>query len=136
MQFIVNSEAELADRVWGVIESKLTGNFVIGLIGDLGAGKTTLVKQILSKIDHNIIASSPTFTIIKTYDTGDLRFNHIDLYRLGEQCSDPDVKDALENGVSFVEWFDLYRDQTRAEMIIGLEAVGENSRKVTIENID
>lgn len=136
MQFIVENEAELAQKVWQIIGPKMKGDFVVGLVGDLGAGKTTLVKQILRKIDQNIAATSPTFTIIKSYDTKYGKFNHIDLYRLGKDCSDPDVKDALDNGISFVEWFDLYRDCSKANMIISLESIGNNSRKVTIENID
>lgn len=134
MQFTVNNEQELIDKVWQILEGKLKDRFVVGLIGDLGAGKTTLVKGILRKLDDSIQASSPTFTIVKSYDTTLGKINHIDLYRLGNDCSDPDVADALADGISLVEWYDYHRDQTKADVVIRIEPVDEHSRKVEIED--
>lgn len=136
MEFIVKNEQQLIEKIWPIIKDKLKGNFVIGLIGDLGAGKTTLIKRIFSKIDDNIEANSPTFTIIKSYHTNIGRLNHIDLYRLGQNCKDPDVSDALNDGISFVEWFNYYNNQDAADLIIKIENLGGETRKVSIEDIN
>ena len=83
---------------------------VIGLIGELGAGKTTFSKAIgegLGLDPASIV--SPTFTIIKEYKGGRLPFYHFDLYRIGdsEELYDLGLDEYFYGeGVSVVEWAD------------------------------
>ena len=57
---------------------------VIALIGDLGTGKTTLTKYIAEGLGVTENISSPTFTVIKEYDSGRLPLYHFDVYRIGD----------------------------------------------------
>lgn len=84
---------------------------LIGLIGDLGAGKTTLVQGLVDELDEtgDQRATSPTYALIQVYETVP-RVHHIDLYRLEgwadlESIGYWDVVDA-PRGVSCVEWLD------------------------------
>ena len=86
---------------------------VIALTGDLGAGKTTLTKSIAVGLGIDDVITSPTFNIVKEYDTGRLPLYHFDVYRIG------DVDEMYElgyeeyfygEGVSVVEWADLIED--------------------------
>lgn len=86
---------------------------VIALTGDLGAGKTTLTKSIAKGLDIDDIITSPTFNIVKEYDTGRLPLYHFDVYRVG------DVDEMYEigceeyfygEGVCVVEWADLIEE--------------------------
>ncbi len=85
------------------------GGELIGLVGELGAGKTCLVRGLARGlgIDPERV-HSPSFTIVTEYPGGRLPLAHVDLYRLeapGEQA--PFLRDVLYGeGVAVVEWFD------------------------------
>jgi len=60
------------------------GALVIGIEGELGAGKTTLVAGVLASLGVAGAIRSPTYTLIEPYDAAGLQLYHIDLYRLSE----------------------------------------------------
>ena len=68
---------------------------IVCLTGDLGTGKTHITKGIAKglEIDDNI--TSPTFTIVNEYDSGRLKLNHFDVYRV----SDPDEYNELDENL-------------------------------------
>lgn len=87
---------------------------IIALIGDLGTGKTTLTKYIAEGLGITEVVSSPTFTVIKEYESGRMPLYHFDVYRVG----DPDELfniGAYEyfdgNGLCVIEWADLIKDE-------------------------
>ena len=76
--------------------------------GDLGAGKTTLIKAIVKALGSDDSVSSPTFSLINEYKTrdGDTIY-HLDLYRLKEEneAYDIGIEEILDNGsLKFIEW--------------------------------
>jgi tRNA threonylcarbamoyladenosine biosynthesis protein TsaE len=90
-------------------EDLLSDNpFVLWLLGDLGAGKTTFAGHLLHEfgLDQRIPVLSPTFTYLTEYETPSGRIGHTDLYRLID--GDTDSVEALLSGRDFrgliVEW--------------------------------
>ncbi|MFK7807170.1 MAG: tRNA (adenosine(37)-N6)-threonylcarbamoyltransferase complex ATPase subunit type 1 TsaE [Saprospiraceae bacterium] len=84
------------------------------LYGEIGAGKTTLVKKICEQLGVKEAANSPTFSLVNEYnyptDTGQQLIYHIDLYRLDslEEALDIGMEDYLYSGaLCFVEWPEL-----------------------------
>tara|TARA_B100000941_G_C28276616_1_gene434290 strand:- start:246 stop:683 length:438 start_codon:yes stop_codon:yes gene_type:complete len=78
---------------------------IIFLEGDLGAGKTTLVKGVAESFNCEQIAKSPTFILITTY-FGDINVNHCDFFRLNysEEIFDLGLEEYLEEGNLIIEW--------------------------------
>ena len=87
------------------IASYAKPGFLIGLEGDLGAGKTTFTQFLGRAIGINERINSPTFTILKVYEHR-LPLYHIDAYRLTDDFSDYDIEEYFESdGVCVVEWY-------------------------------
>jgi tRNA threonylcarbamoyladenosine biosynthesis protein TsaE len=83
------------------------GALVIGLEGELGAGKTTLVGGILAGVGVTGAVRSPTYTLIEPYESAGLQLYHIDLYRLGgpRDVEALGIRDLLEaRAVLLIEW--------------------------------
>jgi len=125
----------------------LNGSEVIALIGELGTGKTHLIKGIAqglaaAEVDANSNArvTSPTFTLIQEYP-GRLTLYHVDAYRLEDarQLEALGFDELCEtDGVIVVEWADRVRPLIAdyEPITIHLEyASGEQQRKIRIENI-
>src|SRR5499427_8065743 len=111
------------------------------LRGDLGAGKTTLVKGIAEAFQSASAndVTSPTFTLIHEYRGPAANLYHIDLYRVDtpRQLETLGLDDLLaENSILLIEWgekFDRFRRERDVE--IALERVGENERHVKVEGL-
>ena len=120
------------------IAAQLPRRAVVLLIGNLGAGKTTLAKGIIAglRAAEPEDVSSPTFTLVHEYSA---RVYHIDLYRLdaAEQVSTLGLDEILDREAAvLIEWgerFPQLMPEPRIE--IRLSASGEESREVVISRI-
>lgn len=112
-------------------------NMVIALIGDLGAGKTTLTQGIAQGMGLRDVVSSATFTLINEYDQGPMAMYHFDTYRLEDPMEFFDIGgeeyfDA--GGVCVIEWADLIMDYLPEDsLIIKMKYTPENERDLEIE---
>lgn len=101
-----NSAAE-TERLGAELASGLDAGDVIVVSGEVGAGKTTLIRGACRALGIEGPVTSPTFTIGHRYGGGRLPISHLDLYRLGSlEGEDPALLDDYldPRGVAFVEW--------------------------------
>lgn len=128
-----STNEEETDRFGRVLADLLEPGTVVALVGDLGAGKTRLVRAMATGlgIDPDDV-QSPTFVLIREYEDGRIPVHHFDTYRL------EDVNEFLDlgadelfggDGICLVEWGDRVRDVLPAETLwIEITAVGECER--------
>ena len=105
---------------------------LIGLRGDLGAGKTTLVRGVAEGFGIPVEkVKSPSFTMINEYSGMETPFFHIDLYRLDLRVSDMfSLREYLYgDGVCLVEWAERLGEDVEA-LHLSLTFVAENRRKL------
>ena len=113
---------------------------VLVLTGELGAGKTTLVRGIASGLGAVEHVASPTFTLVREYVTGRVPVAHVDVFRLDRVQDVVDLAlDELEGGacVLIVEWGDaieelLPDDRLRVELTTEDPAGETDARRITI----
>jgi tRNA threonylcarbamoyladenosine biosynthesis protein TsaE len=95
-------------RVLGdALRTSGSGALVIGIEGELGAGKTTLVGGVLAALGVTGAIRSPTYTLIEPYDAAGLQLYHIDLYRLNSarEVEALGIRDLLDaRSVLLIEW--------------------------------
>jgi tRNA threonylcarbamoyladenosine biosynthesis protein TsaE len=124
------------------LAAQLQPGVVVGLIGDLGSGKTCLVQAICEALKVEGPVTSPTFILINEYagldhDGRSLPVYHFDLYRLlgEEELVDLGSDDYFYgNGVCLVEWADMAHGQLPEDHTsIRIEHAGENSRRFRVE---
>jgi tRNA threonylcarbamoyladenosine biosynthesis protein TsaE len=92
-----------AARLAGVLKAGM----VIYLCGDLGAGKTTLVRALLNALGYTGRVKSPTYTLLEQYEAGGLHLRHFDLYRFQdeEEWEAAGFRDEFDGrNVCLVEW--------------------------------
>ena len=138
MEFIVNSIEETTN-IGFKLGKLLNSGDIVCLTGDLGTGKTHITKGIAKGLNITDNITSPTFNIVNEYDTGRLKLNHFDVYRV----SDPDEIYAIgfddyifSDAVSIIEWANyieeiLPNDYIHIHISKDLSK-GENFRKITI----
>lgn len=125
------SEQETAQFAGRLAELAGPGT-VLALDGDLGAGKTRFAQAFAAGLGVSEVVNSPTFTIIKEYETGRLPFYHMDVYRLStEEADELGLEEYFEgDGVSLVEWASLIEPLLPEERLrIRIATTGPASRR-------
>lgn len=133
--YITHSEGETID-LGRQIARHLPRRAVVLLIGNLGAGKTTLAKGIVSGLEAALPeeVSSPTFTLIHEY--GDGRVYHVDLYRLDrpEEIATLGLEEIFEkDAVVLIEWGERFPQLMLDERVeIHLRTLHANDREIEV----
>ena len=116
----------------------LRAGAVVALYGDLGAGKTALVRGMARGLDISESVSSPTFTLVNEYP-GDPALFHFDMYRLKDSSELYGIgwEDYLDrNGICVVEWSERVADAIPSDAVtLRFERLGENDRRIEIEGM-
>ena len=108
---------------------------VVCLTGDLGAGKTTLVRGIAQALEIKSVVQSPTFNIMKVYFNGKCPLIHIDAYRLADVDSDIGLDEYIgyETGYTVIEWPEFIKELIPENAIeVNITNMGEDKRQIKV----
>ena len=140
MELLITSKnaQETMDLGAKIVKSAKSGS-TFCLTGDLGAGKTTLVRGIAQALNIKSIVQSPTFNIMKIYFDGDRPLIHIDAYRLADINTDIGLDEYIgyETGLTVIEWPDFIKDLIPENATtIKITNKGDTNREITIISED
>ncbi len=108
---------------------------IIGFVGELGSGKTTMIKGIVRHFSSSD-AYSPSFVIVNEYP-GKIPVYHFDLYRIENfnELMDIGWNDYLGKGILLIEWAEKIKKNLPKNTIwVKINIIGENKRKIEIKN--
>ena len=134
MTLTTRAEAETAD-VGRRLAQTLTAGSIVLLIGDLGAGKTALVRGLaegLGVAPEEV--SSPTFTLMQEYRGGRVPLIHVDLYRLNDprEIDDLGLDELGAEGVLAIEWAEKLPRSIAGAIEVRIDHGEGDERRVTI----
>ena len=138
MELLTSSEIETKE-FGKKLADKLPNGSVVALLGDLGAGKTTLVRGVAEGLQIKEVVQSPTFNIMKLYLKGLRPLIHIDAYRLADINTDIGLDEYIgyETGITMIEWPLYIKDLLPENTIyIELKHVENDKRHIIVSTSD
>lgn len=135
MEYITNSPRE-TEAVAEKLAQQLRPGTVIAYRGDLGAGKTAFTRGLARGLGCQDMVTSPTYTIVNEYLSGRMPLFHFDMYRLrsADDLWDIGWEDYLDRGgVCAVEWSENVEEALDHFILVNIEKIDDESRRVTIE---
>ena len=131
MKFNSNNRQQTID-IGNKLGKLAKANMIFCMSGDLGAGKTTMTKGIAKGLDIDDVITSPTFTIMKSYN-GRLPLYHLDCYRLEGLNQDLGFEEYLEdNGLAIIEWSENIKNLINECLYINIEYIDDENRIITL----
>lgn len=134
---IITKSAEETMSLGEKLSKILPSGATLTLTGDLGAGKTTLVRGIAKGLEIKDVVQSPTFNIMKIYLKGNRPLIHIDAYRLADIETDIGLDEYIgyETGITVIEW-PMFIEKLLPNDAVEVEInhLGEDQRRITFRS--
>ena len=132
----ITSQDELPDVAEEVVEA-LGRRTVVAFRGEMGAGKTTLIREIAAQLGATDTVTSPTFAIVNQYKgKGNRRIHHFDFYRIKKlsEVYDMGYEDYFYSGaLCFIEWPELVEELLPGDAVkVTIEELEDGSRVIRL----
>jgi tRNA threonylcarbamoyladenosine biosynthesis protein TsaE len=140
ISLLVQSLADTHGVAAAIAQLSRTGDIIV-LAGEMGAGKTAFAQGFGEALGVDEPITSPTFTLVHTYDTGRVTLHHADLYRLDKmsEVSDLALHEMVdEDGVMLVEWGDVASELLGDHLEVFLRhnaEHGDDERSVVVHSV-
>ncbi|MBC5646875.1 tRNA (adenosine(37)-N6)-threonylcarbamoyltransferase complex ATPase subunit type 1 TsaE [Christensenella tenuis] len=137
-EFLSDSESKTKEFAKKLASRLVQGSF-LAVYGDLGAGKTAFVKGLAQGLGVTESIVSPTYTILRVYETGRVPLYHFDVYRIADEDELYETgfdEYAAGDGVCVCEWADLIPDALPIPRFdVRIERLSEMERKITLQEV-
>tara|TARA_B100000953_G_scaffold216226_1_gene178707 strand:- start:496 stop:909 length:414 start_codon:yes stop_codon:yes gene_type:complete len=131
----INYSIEEIDKTAKIVLSLNPSTKIFIFNGEMGSGKTTIIKAIIKELGYEGTVSSPTFSLINEYFNGD-KIYHFDFYRIKsrEELLDIGVDEYISsNDWCFIEWPNLIVDMLPDKHIeLNIDVISSDNRKIRI----
>ena len=119
------------DSLVNALIGRITSNTIVLLSGDVGAGKTTLIKAICRYLGVTQNISSPTFGLVHSYQSTLGEIFHSDWYRIesAEELYEAGIEEGLDAGIWFIEWPELGKEVLLNRDYIHIKISGTDERR-------
>ena len=138
-RIVETSDSRQTEALGAELAAALKPGDVVLVRGELGAGKTTLVRGAAKALGVGDIVTSPTFSIAHRYQGSDVNVAHVDLYRLaGLAQEEPDLLDdyLAPDAIAFVEWPEETVPELRdACLLVTLTHQGADRRRIEVQEL-
>lgn len=133
----VNGLGDVADAAEEILEA-LDGRNVVAFFGAMGAGKTTLIKEICAKLGSEDVVTSPTFALVNRYEAAEGRpIYHFDFYRIErpEEAFDMGYEEYFySDGLCLVEWSEKIEELLPDDVMrVEIEVLSPTKRRIEID---
>jgi tRNA threonylcarbamoyladenosine biosynthesis protein TsaE len=139
VEVVESSSAAETEALGARLAERLRAGDVVVVIGEVGAGKTTMIRGACRALGVDGPVTSPTFTIGQRYAGGRLPVSHLDLYRLQSlEGEDPALLDDYlrPEGVAFVEWPGAGAEALGSPAVeVRLEHAGGERRRIEVRRL-
>ena len=136
----ISVSEKATSKIAGILKSQILPGDVVVLSGDLGAGKTVIVREILTLFGVKNKITSPTFTILNEYSSNLGHFYHFDMYRLNDESEAENlgVEEIIndKDSIKFIEWADKIPNYLPSHYKkITIVKLGKKFRNIILEEI-
>ena len=135
MEYKITTHSEMETiEIAQNFEAEKFENMVICLDGELGSGKTVFTKGFAQALGIDEVITSPTFTIIKEYTTGEMPLYYMDVYRLDGNTEGVGIEEYFnKGGIVIIEWANTIKNILPEERLeIKFKITDENKRTLVI----
>lgn len=137
-EFLSDYESKTKEFAKKLASHLVQGSF-LAVYGDLGAGKTAFVQGLAEGLGVRESIVSPTYTILRVYESGRLPLYHFDVYRIADEDELYETgfdEYAAGDGICVCEWADLIPDALPVPRYdVRIERTGESTRKITLQEV-
>ena len=134
------------ELIYKLSEIEKASNFVLKnvnrdtilIMGEVGTGKTTLIKEYCKLIGVEEIVNSPTYTLINEYQNKSGKIVHMDLYRVEDikEINELGLFEYIDKNIVIIEWTEIILKMIDVKYsLINITFINEKERKLSIKNL-
>ena len=135
--YLSSSPSETESIGVNLAKNSKSGDFY-AFYGEMGSGKTVLIRGFVSALIPHALVSSPTYAILNVYEGQDITVNHFDMYRItsSDDLMSTGYDEIIQSGITVCEWPEnIEEDLPDCYWKIVFEKLSENERRIFVERI-